>query len=253
MNNHEESLGPFRGLSSPLGSGDTVVNVTAGKGMKRTLLIVFLPWVVALTGCASDSATGRKAASGAALGTVGGAVAGAVGSLLWGGNPISGALKGGVTGAASGAAVGAVSGAVADSRAKKPETPPQESPALQTAEEKIAADPEFAELERKVGKDNYRAALLLAGCKHLEAMDAAGKAYSTATDSDQRAYALMVQAIAAEESGNKGLASSLYPRIVREDPKLGTAEKARAEALEGVFRVQALRQDHGLSPVCRKK
>ena len=47
---------------------------------------------------------------------------------------------------------------------------------------------------------------------------------------------------AAEESGDKALASSVYSKMG------GGADKARADALEGVIKVQAARREHGLPP-----
>ena len=97
---------------------------------------------------------------------------------------------------------------------------------------------------------NFEAARLLADCKHGQAIGAAVEAYAGTQNSKQRSYALMIQAIAAEELGDKALASSLYPRIVQEDPSLGTKEKARAETLEGVMKIQKIRKDYGLPPIC---
>lgn len=200
-----------------------------------------------LAGCAADSQAGKQAGRGAALGGVGGAVGGAVSSLLWGGNIVEGAVKGGISGAATGAAVGGVSGAMADSEAKQKEARAQAEP------KPIESDPRFAQLEEKIGKENFEAAKLLAGCKHGQAIGAAVEAYAGTQDPKQRAYALLIQAIAAEEMGDKDLAASLYPRIVQAAPSIGTVEKARAEALEGVMKIQRIRQDHGLPPLCSSK
>ena len=197
-----------------------------------------------LAGCAADSQAGKQAGRGAALGAVGGAVGGAVSSLLWGGNIVEGTVKGGVAGAATGAAVGAVSGAMADSEAKQMEARTEPEP------KKVDSDPRLAQLEKKMGKKNFEAATLLAECKHGQAIGTAVEAYAGTQDPKQRAYSLLIQAVAAEEMGDKDMAASLYPRIVQATPSIGTAEKARTEALEGVMKIQRIRKDYGLPPLC---
>jgi hypothetical protein len=206
--------------------------------------------MVFMSSCATDSQTGKQAGWGAAYGAVGGAVAGAVGSLLWGSNPIEGTIKGGIAGAASGAAVGAVSGVMKDGEVKKSQTQTSDDVPPKEAAKNIAADPKFIELKKKIGDENYEAVVLFAGCKHREAIGAANEAYVATPDKDRRIYALMVQAMAAEESGNKRLASTIYPRMVQEDPARQSIEKARADTLEGVIMVQKIRQAHGLPPLC---
>lgn len=186
-------------------------------------------------GCASSQA-GRGAAEGATLGAVGGAVAGAVGALIFGGNVAQGAAAGAAMGAASGAATGAVAGSMADSKIKEQEAKQQ----------KLAA------LKEEIGDQNFEAANLLAHCKHRQAIGAAQKAYaSPQTTADQRLYALYIQAVAAEESGDRDTASSVYARALQDDPSRGPVEKIRAQCLEGVMKVQKLRKDYGLPPLCK--
>jgi hypothetical protein len=187
--------------------------------------------VITSSGCAPDSQASKQAGQGAAVGMVGGAVAGAVSSLLWGGNVVEGAVKGGMTGAATGAAVGAMSGAAADSAAKERSSP--------------KPDPKLAELRQRIGDRNYASALLLAQCKHRDAIASAEETLGATQDPQQRTYALMIQGIAAEESGDKALAASVYPKMG------GNVDKARADALEGVIKVQAARRDHGFPPTCK--
>jgi hypothetical protein len=194
--------------------------------------------VVGAAGCASDSQASKQAGQGATLGAVGGAVAGAVGSLLWGGNVVEGAVKGSVTGAASGAAVGGVAGAMSDSAAKK------------NASKSAEPSPKLAELRQQMGDRNYATTLLVTQCRHRDAIASAQETLAASNDPKERAYALLIQSIAAEESGDKKLAASLYPKIVQEDPSKGSVDRVRADALEGVMKVQAMRKDHGLAPVC---
>jgi len=172
------------------------------------------------------------------MGMVGGAVAGAVGSLLWGGNVVEGAAKGAAVGAASGAATGAVSGSMKDSAKKNA---PKPKPA--------AVDQ--AELRKKMGDRNYATTVLLTQCRHQDAIASAQDTLAASQSKDERVYALLIQGIAAEESGNKALASTAYSKIVQEDPARGSVDKVRADALEGVMKVQATRRDHGLSPLCK--
>ena len=200
----------------------------------RNFLIVCV--AVVLSGCSTSAQEG--AGKGATMGMVGGAVAGAVGSLLWGGNVVEGAAKGAAVGAASGAATGAVSGSMRDS-AKKNEPKPKPAAVDQ------------AELRKKMGDRNYATTVLLTQCRHQDAIASAQDTLAASQSKDERVYALLIQGIAAEESGNKPLASSVYPKIVQEDPARGSVDKVRADALEGVMKVQATRRDHGLSPLCK--
>jgi hypothetical protein len=190
--------------------------------------------VFAVAGCSSSAQTG--AGQGATMGMVGGAVAGAVGSLLWGGNVVEGAAKGAAVGAASGAATGAVSGSMKDSAAREK--------AAKAAE----ADPKLQALRKRIGDKNYASSLLLAQCRHKDAIASAQDTVASSKDQNERDYAMLLQGIAAEESGDKALAASLYPRIAQE--KGGSVDKVRADALEGVIKVQATRREHGL-PACK--
>jgi predicted DNA-binding WGR domain protein len=191
---------------------------------------------VVLSGCSTSAQEG--AGKGATMGMVGGAVAGAVGSLLWGGNVVEGAAKGAAVGAASGAATGAVSGSMRDS-ARKNEPKPKPAAVDQ------------AELRRKMGDRNYATTVLLTQCRHQDAIASAQDTLAASQSKDERVYALLIQGIAAEESGNKALASTAYSKIVQEDAARGSVDKVRADALEGVMKVQATRRDHGLSPLCK--
>ena len=206
-------------------------------------LAVALGAVFAAAGCASDSQASKHAGTGAALGGVGGVVAGAVGSLLSGGNVVQGAVKGGVAGAASGAAVGGVAGAMSDNQAqqnagKKPSPKPPD------------ADARLAELRQQIGDRNYATTLLVTQCRHRDAIASAQDTLAASKDTKERTYAMLIQSIAAEESGDQALAASIYPKIVQEDPSRGSVDKVRADALEGVMKVQATRKDHGLAPIC---
>jgi hypothetical protein len=186
-------------------------------------------------GCSSSAQKG--AGQGATLGAVGGAVAGAVSSLIFGGNVAQGAMSGAAIGAATGAATGAVAGSMADSAAKD-----------RAAQTPAAKD---AELRKKIGDRNYSTAVLLTQCRHQDAIASAQETFNASQNKDERVYALVIQSIAAEEAGDKKLANSLYPKIVQEDASRGSVDKARADALEGVMKVQATRREHGLSPLCK--
>jgi hypothetical protein len=188
---------------------------------------------VAVAGCSTSAQEG--AGKGASMGAVGGAVAGAVGSLLWGGNVVEGAVKGGMVGAASGAATGAMAGSMADQQKKSAPKP--------AAKE--------AELRKKIGDRNYSTTVLLTQCRHKDAIASAQETVASSQLKDERVYALLIQGIAAEESGDKALASTVYPKIVQEDPARGSVDKVRADALEGVMKVQATRREHGLPPLCK--
>jgi hypothetical protein len=209
--------------------------------MRFLAIIVALGAALLASGCASDSAAGKGASQGASLGMVGGAVAGAVGSLLWGGNPVEGAVKGGMVGAASGAATGAMAGSQRDRAAK------EQSAARPPAND---FDANQAELRKRIGDRNYATAVLLTQCRHKEAIASSEETLTVTKDPQERQYAWLIQSVAAEESGDKALAGSLYPKMAKEDPARGSAEKRRADALEGVMKVQAARKAHGLPPLC---
>ena len=170
------------------------------------------------------------------MGAVGGAVAGAVSSLIFGGNVVQGAVSGAAIGAATGAATGAMAGSMADSAAKE------------RTEKAAAGDPKVAELRKKIGDKNYASALLLAQCRHQDAIASAQETAAGTKDPNERAFALLIEGIAAEESGNKALATSLYPKIAQQNG--GSVDKARADSLEGMIKVQTVRREHGL-PACK--
>ena len=187
---------------------------------------------VAIAGC--SSATQEGAGKGASMGAVGGAVAGAVSSLIFGGNVAQGAMSGAAIGAATGAATGAMAGSMANTAAKE------------RSEKAAAGDPKVAELRKKIGEKNYTSALLLAQCRHQDAIASAQETVAASTDANEKAYALLLQGVAAEESGDKALATSLYPKIAQNNG--GGVDKARADSLEGMIKVQAVRREHGLPP-----
>jgi len=195
-----------------------------------------------LEGCASGSQASKQAGKGAAVGAVGGAVAGGLSSILFGGSVARGLATGAAIGAATGAATGAVSGGMADSEAKQAAAP-QQSPAPSTVD--------LGDLQQKLGPKNIEAATALAQCRHADAVAAATEAYSTSTDAKQKAYALFIQAVSAEEEGKKSFAASLYPKIQAAAPELGSVDKIRADALDGVIKLQKIRKDNGLPPLCR--
>lgn len=187
-------------------------------------------------GCSTSAQQG--AGQGATLGAVGGAVAGAVGSLLWGGNVAEGAARGAVIGAASGAATGAVAGSMSDSAAKEKAAKP------------AAPDAKLAELRQRIGDRNYASFLLLAQCRHREAIASTEDTLAATQDKQERTYAMLLQGVAAEESGDKARASAIYPKIVQEDAGRGSPEKVRADTLETVMKVQAARREHGIPAAC---
>jgi hypothetical protein len=214
--------------------------------MKRIVLLACAAAMAAASGCSSNSA--KQAGQGATMGAVGGAVAGAVSSLLWGGNVVEGAVKGGITGAATGAAVGAVSGSMADSQQAQAQQ--QAGQARQQAGQAQQPDPKVAELRKRIGERNYASALMLAQCQHKDAISSAEETFNSTQDRDQRVYALMIEGVAAEESGDKARAASVYPRISQLDSARGSPDKLRADALEAVIKVQSARRQHGLPATC---
>jgi hypothetical protein len=200
----------------------------------RLLTFGVIAAAVVAGGCSSSAQKG--AGQGATMGAVGGAVAGAVSSLIFGGNVVQGAVSGAAIGAATGAATGAMAGSAADSAAKE------------RSDKAAAGDPKVAELRKKIGEKNYASALMLAQCRHQDAIASAQETATATQDPNERAFALLIEGIAAEESGNKALATSVYPKIAQQTG--GSVDKARADSLEGMIKVQAVRREHGL-PACK--
>lgn len=188
------------------------------------------PW--SLTACGTYAQQG--ASQGAAAGFLGGAVAGAVGSIFWGGNVVENMVAAGVTTAAAGAVVGAASGNQADKAAANKQALVQRDQAL----------------EEKLGPDNFIAARDLAQCKHGRAITEARDAYTAATTDDRRIYALAIEAIAAEESGDTATAAAVYPKLSTLAPDRGSPEKLRSDALAAILQVQKARTEHGFPPTC---
>jgi len=91
---------------------------------------------------------------------------------------------------------------------------------------------------------------MLALCRHNSAIELARSAYGSADTQERRGYALMIEAVAAEEKGDTASAAAVYPRLVEADPAIGSTDKARNAALSGVLKVQQVRKDYGRSPTC---
>jgi len=193
--------------------------------------------------------TGAKdgAARGAKTGAVGGLVAGAVGSIFWGGDAVNNALRTAAVGAASGAAVGAMNGAERDKRQPPPPPAPPPGgtpakPAGMTADDKA--------LRARVGDLNFSAGEELAHCRHVSAISRAEKAFATETDPKRKGYALLIEAMAAEESNNTGKANDVYAQWGKFDPASADRAANRNKALEGLMKLQKLRQEQGLPVLC---
>ena len=216
---------------------------------------VLLCFAMALAGCSAGAKQG--AASGTKSGAVGGLVAGAVGSIFWGGDAVNNALRGAAVGAASGAAVGAMSGAERDKRQSTPPPAPNPAPVPSGGQAGGNAGGQPAtlsaadrELKARIGDLNFAAGEELAHCRHVGAISRAEKAFASESDPKRKSYALLIQAMAAEESGNKTQANAVYAQWGRFDPARTDSAQSRNEALEGLLKVQRIRQDSGLPPLC---
>jgi len=202
-----------------------------------TLLICAVAFLTA-------SCADTYAAEGAKSGAVGGAVAGAVLGVFTG-NVGASMVAGAAASAAAGAAIGGMT----------PKAPQGAAPAAAQSQGNPArTDPKLVErqqaLEKKIGPANFDAARMLALCRHDSSIELARKAYTTADSQERRGYALMIEAVSAEEKGDTATAAAVYPRLVEVDPGIGSTDKARSAALSGVLKVQQVRKDYGLSPTC---
>jgi hypothetical protein len=203
--------------------------------LQRAASISMLTAIVALSGCAAGSLASEGAQSGAKSGALGGAVAGAVGSIFWGGNVVGNMAAGAAIGAASGAAMGGAAGQAADKQIEAKRN-------LSEADAALAA---------RLGAANFEAATELAKCKHKTAIGKARTAFGTTDDRELQRYALFIEAVANEEMGDTVAAQKVYPLLARTYPDgSGTEEKARADTLAGILKVQQVRQEHGLKPTC---
>jgi hypothetical protein len=210
--------------------------------MSRSNVMMLLMCAAAfLTASCADT----YAAEGAKSGAVGGAVAGAVIGIFTGN--IGGSM---VAGAAASAAAGAAVGGMT------PKSPQGAAPAPVQAQASAApVDPKMAErqqaLESKIGPANFDAARMLGLCRYNSAIELARNAYTTADTQERRGYALMIEAVTAEEMGDTATASAVYPRLVQVDPAIGSTDKARSLALSGVLKVQQVRKEYGRPPTCQ--
>jgi hypothetical protein len=183
-------------------------------------LCVGLVGAVGVVGCASDPYAGKGAAEGAKTGAVYGAVAGAVGSLLWGGNPVEGAVKGGAASAAGGAAVGAMQGSGRDTQIKQ-----------------------------QIGESNYRAVLYLADCLHDKAREQLGAGYA----SDNPRYvtaAYWIDAVVAEDQRDGATLKEKVNAIVEHDPDYSDPDDVRIEVKMLEQKLQNVRKELGKPVRC---
>lgn len=202
---------------------------------QRSALVPLVVIVITLSGCAAGSLASEGASSGAKSGALGGAVAGAIASIFLGGNVVQNVAASAVVGAATGAAVGGAAGSSADKQIEAKRN-------LSEADAALAA---------KLGQDNFDAAVQLAHCNLKTAVGKARTAYGTATNTEQQRYALFIEAAADEEMGDTAAAQKVYPLLARTYPDgSGTAEKAHADTLAAMPKVQQVRQEHGLKPTC---
>ncbi len=216
---------------------------------RSSSLLVLLCFAAAVGGCSAGSKQG--ASQGAKTGAVGGLVAGAVGSIFWGGDAVNNALRTAAVGAASGAAVGAMNGAERDKSQAPPPAPPAPVPVPVPVAGK-SADLAAADkaLKAQVGELNFSAGDELAHCRHVSAISRAEKAFASETDPNRKGYSLLIEAMAAEESNNTGKANAVYAEWARFDPSRGDIARLRNDALEGLLKVQKIRQERGLPVLC---
>ena len=207
---------------------------------RRVTLSICLGAAFAVAGCSTGAKDGAE--RGAKTGAVGGLVAGAVGRIFWGGDAMNNALRTAAVGAASGAAVGAMNGAERD---KRQAPAPGATPARITG---MTADDRA--LKARVGDLNYSASEELARCRHVSAISRAEKAFASETNARRKGYALLIQAMAAEESSNAGKANAVYAQWGQFDPARADPVKARNEALEGLLKLQKVRQEQRLPVLC---
>ena len=105
-------------------------------------------------------------------------------------------------------------------------------------------------LKGRVIKRTPTHVLVDVGFKKEGAISRAERAFASETDPQRRSYALLIQAMAAEESGNTTKASAVYAQWGQFDPARADPAEARNQALDGLLKLQRIRQDTGLPPLC---
>src|SRR5215831_3583645 len=228
------------GSHRPFSTGVCALALSDHCMLRSNVMALLICAVAFLTASCADT----YAAEGAKSGAVGGAVAGAVLGVFTG-NVGASMVAGAAASAAAGAAIGGMT----------PKAPQGAAPAPAEGQVDPAPnDPKLAErqqaLEKKIGPANFDAARMLALCRHNSAIELARNAYTNADTQERRGYALMIEAVAAEEKGDTASAAAIYPRLVEVDPGIGSTDKARSAALSGVLKVQQVRKDYGRSPTC---
>jgi hypothetical protein len=181
-------------------------------------------------GCTTGARQG--AVQGGTMGAIGGAAAGAVGSLLFGGTVLEGAVQGSLMGAAGGAAAGAVQGGVAEKQQATPS---------------VKSDKQVKAFRKEQGDLNFQAVVYLLQCKHHDAIKFANQALDETDQLKRKVFALTVRAVAEVETGKDEAAEATYAEIAALDKKR-PVERARADTLEAMLRVQSVRKENDLPP-----
>ena len=186
-------------------------------------------------GC--STATKEGAVSGGIMGFVGGAAVGAVDALLFGGghNILENAGKAAVLGAAGGAATGATAAHMSEKKAQKSADP-------------MAPDSAATEkLRKKYGDVNFQAAVQLVQCQHKSAMATAERGFEQADNMERKIFALTILSAAQTEIGQAVEAEKTFSRMILID-STRTMDKARADSLQTLLKVQSIRKQQGIKP-----
>ena len=196
---------------------------------------VLLSVLIALSGCAGDSAASRGAQQGAATGAVSGAVGSMVGALVFGGNVAEAGMRGAVVGGATGATAGAMIGAGQDKAADERRAEAQRD--------------EAAELREEIGDDAFNGVVALAECKYAVAMANADVAQQS-KNRDFRLAGLWVETLVLADQQRESEARERFPDIIRADRKVKDNEQAEAMMRDAMSSLGDIRRDNGLPVVC---
>ena len=177
--------------------------------------ILFLAFMLVITGCKSKSMAGEQAKKGAGYGALTGAVSG----FFWGlfrGDPLEGAAQGAVVGGATGAVVGGVHGSSKD-----------------------------RELKEEFGEVNYNGLIALVERNYPTAKEFAAK---TADDPNPkfRLASAWISALVAKETLSKEELDPYYGKLVELDSNIETHEDARVELRLAERELKSLRKQLGV-------
>ncbi len=198
-------------------------------------LLIYLGFVVQISGCATDSNAAKGAGKGATTGALAGAVGGMATALIFGGNVGEAAARGAVYGGASGAVVGGMSGASVDKEV--------------AAQKQVERDKEIARFRDEIGDDAFNGFVALAECKHDIAIANAHEARKS-RNRDHSLAGLWIEVLTEADRQNSDGASALFPELVSNDKDIKTVGDAELQTSDALLKIGELRVEYDRPKDC---